>query len=69
MVALTRIVTARKPRLRRLPKATAEATPASTRIVGKPRPVGTEISTEEHTRRGDAAEELFRELVHRASGA
>lgn len=48
-------------------KATADATPAFPRIVGKPPPAGMEITTEEHTRRGDAAEEAFRELVRRAT--
>jgi hypothetical protein len=49
-----------------LPNATAEATPIFSRIVGKAPPAEMEISSEEHTRRGDATEELFRELVRRA---
>ncbi len=64
------IVTARKPRPRKVPKAKAEAKPAPTRIVSarkpndrKPPP---DLSPEEVKRRGDAAVELFRELVRRA---
>ena len=56
----TIIVTVRKPLPRRFPSATVEATLAFPRIVDKPPVAGVEISIEENTRRGDAAEELFR---------
>jgi hypothetical protein len=62
------IVTARKPRPRRLLKTTAGATPAFPASSVKPR-AGMEITTEEHTRPGDAANALFRELARRATGA
>jgi hypothetical protein len=61
------IVTARKPRPRKL-TAAAKATGLTTRIVGKTEQPGDWPSPEEHQRRGDAADELFRELVRRATG-
>ncbi len=48
-------------------KATGEAAAALPRTVSKPPPAGGELSADEHTRRGDAAEELFRELVRRSA--
>ena len=62
------IITAGKPRRRRSPKATIEATPPFPRIVGEPAPSGAELSAEELRRRADAVTELLRELVRRATG-
>jgi hypothetical protein len=62
------IVTARKPR-RKPPRATAEAMPAVPRIFRKAQSTDeAAITAEELQRRGDAADELFRELVRRATG-
>ncbi len=67
------IVTARKPRPRKVPRAIADATSTPPRIVGtsEPKPrqtTGEELSPEEVKRRGNAADELFRELVRRVTG-
>jgi hypothetical protein len=42
--------------------------PDKPRIAGAATPAGSDFSAEEHQRRGDAADELFRELVRRATG-
>ena len=71
VVALKRpvVVTAHEPRRHRPPNATAEASRAFPRIVGRPSPAGEDLSAEEHRRRGEAAAELFRELERRATWA
>ena len=67
------ISTARKPCPRKAPKAKAEATPTPPRIVTARRPgawrkLTPDLSPEEVIRRGDAAYELWCELVRRATG-
>jgi hypothetical protein len=65
------ILTARKPRPRRTVTATAAAVPLPSRIVDASRPqVPSKAAAEleEHQRRGETADELFRELVRRATG-
>ena len=65
------VVTARKPRPRRTSRAATEAAPPTSRIVGvgtRQGPAMTAAECEELQRRGDAADELFRELVRRATG-
>ena len=66
------VVTAQKPRQRPQPKAKAEATPPTSRIVtarkpGAWRKIPEDISPEEHRRRGYAAVELWHELVRQAT--
>lgn len=66
------IVTARKPRPRKAHRAVAGATAAPPRIVGasEPKPrqaIGQDLSPEEVHRRGNAADDLFRELVRRVT--
>ena len=61
------IVTARKPR-RKPPRATAEAMPAVPPVVRKAPSAGeADMTAEELQRRVDAADELVRELVRRAT--
>jgi hypothetical protein len=66
------VVTARKSQLRKAPKrAEAEATPTSPRIVKARRPGARhaeDLSPEELQQRRKAADELWRELVRRATG-
>ena len=67
------VVTAHKPRPRKAPKAKAEATLTSTRIVtvrkqGSWRAAVPDLSPAEVKWRANAAEELWRELVRRATG-
>ena len=68
------IVTARNARPRKAPKPTkAEVAPKPARIVrarkpGAWRKLAPDLSPEEVIRRGDAAYELWRELVRRTTG-
>ena len=69
------IVTARKPRRLTRPKVKGEAPAMPQRIVTSRKPgswrarsAEPDLSPEELQRRGDAADELWRELVRRVSG-
>jgi hypothetical protein len=67
------IVTARKPRQRKQPKVKTQSDAVPRRIVSARKPkvrqtAAENLSPEEVRRRGDAAVELFRELVRRATG-
>lgn len=67
------IATARKPRPRKAPQAKAEAATTPSRIVSARKPGSwrtdvPDLSPEEVIRRGDAAYELWCELVRRTTG-
>lgn len=62
------IVTARRPRRKTQPKAKFDPSPTPSRIIKARTQAGPDLSPEEVQRRVDASDELWRELVRRATG-